>query len=260
MKTNAAVLWDRHQMWEVEEVELDGPKQAEVMVQLVASGLCHSDDHIATGDMPMVLPAVGGHEGAGIVVEVGPGVTDVAEGDPVVFSFIPSCGRCIPCASGMGNMCVLGAALIAGPQLDGTHRFHARGQNLGQMCLLGTFSEYTVVPTSSVVRIDPAIPLDKAALEYWPNGIAASPNATASRRARPAKTMKLQLYERNSKTKLVSAGSSTIGSTQPLPQSPRCITTTCSYVRNLPDAGSSSRYKSTAEPTSAPASQIWPTS
>lgn len=164
MKTYAAVLWDRHQKWEIEEVELDGPKNAEVMVQLTASGLCHTDDHIITGDMPMALPAIGGHEGAGIVVEVGPGVTEVAAGDPVVFSFIPSCGRCEPCRKGMGNLCVLGAAVIAGPQLDGTHRFHARGQDLGQMCLLGTFSEYTVVPMPSVVKIDPGIPLDKAAL------------------------------------------------------------------------------------------------
>lgn len=164
MKTSAAVLWGRHQTWEVEEVELDGPKQDEVMVQLTATGLCHSDDHISTGEMPMVLPAVGGHEGAGIVVEVGPGVTEVAEGDPVVFSFVPSCGRCAPCAKGMGNLCVLGVALVAGPQLDGTYRFHARGQDLGQMCLLGTFCEYTVVPKSSVVKIDPTIPLDKAAL------------------------------------------------------------------------------------------------
>ena len=164
MKTSAAVLWDRHQEWEVEEVELDAPKQAEVLVKMTASGLCRTDDHIVTGDMPMVLPAIGGHEGAGVVVEVGPGVTDVAPGDPVVFSFVPSCGRCIPCAKGMGNLCVLGAAVIAGPQLDGTHRFHARGQDLGQMCLLGTFSEYTVVPTASVVKVDPGIPLDKAAL------------------------------------------------------------------------------------------------
>ncbi len=164
MKTNAAVLWDRHQRWEVEEVELDGPKQDEVLVKVTASGLCRTDDHIVTGDMPMVLPAVGGHEGAGVVVEVGSGVTEVAVGDPIVFSFVPSCGRCTPCAKGMGNLCVLGATVIAGPQLDGTYRFHARRQELGQMCLLGTFSEYTVVPTSSVVKIDPGIPLDKAAL------------------------------------------------------------------------------------------------
>ncbi|MCX2931109.1 NDMA-dependent alcohol dehydrogenase [Mycobacterium sp. CVI_P3] len=164
MKTKAAVLWGLHQKWEVEEVDLDGPKQNEVLVKLTASGLCHSDDHLVTGDMPMQLPVVGGHEGAGVVVEVGPGVTDVAEGDPVVLSFIPACGRCEPCARGMSNLCVLGAAIIAGPQLDGTFRFHARGQDLGQMCVLGTFSEYTVVPVSSLVKVDPSIALDTAAL------------------------------------------------------------------------------------------------
>ncbi|MCV7347270.1 NDMA-dependent alcohol dehydrogenase [Mycolicibacterium rhodesiae] len=164
MKTRAAVLWGLHHKWEVEEVELDGPKQDEVLVRLTASGLCHSDDHLVTGDMPMQLPVVGGHEGAGVVVDVGPGVHDVAEGDPVVLSFIPACGRCDPCARGMSNLCVLGAAIIAGPQLDGTFRFHARGRELGQMCVLGTFSEYTVVPASSVVTVDPSVALDTAAL------------------------------------------------------------------------------------------------
>ncbi len=164
MRTKAAVLWGLHQKWEVEEVELDGPKENEVLVKLTASGLCHSDDHLITGDMPMQLPVVGGHEGAGVVVEVGPGVKDVAEGDPVVLSFIPACGRCDPCSRGMSNLCVLGAAIIAGPQLDGTFRFHAKGQGLGQMCVLGTFSEYTVVPVASVVKVDPDVALDTAAL------------------------------------------------------------------------------------------------
>ena len=133
-------------------------------MKLTASGLCHSDDHLLTGDMPMQLPVVGGHEGAGVVVEVGPGIKDVAEGDPVVFSFIPACGRCDPCSRGLSNLCVLGAAIIAGPQLDGTFRFHAKGQGLGQMCVLGTFSEYTVVPMASVIKVDPNIALDTAAL------------------------------------------------------------------------------------------------
>ncbi|MGZ8801627.1 MAG: NDMA-dependent alcohol dehydrogenase [Mycobacterium sp.] len=164
MKTKAAVLWGLHQKWEVEEVDLDAPMEAEVLVKLTASGLCHSDDHLVTGDMPMRLPVVGGHEGAGVVVEVGPGVTEVAEGDPVVLSFIPACGRCTPCARGMSNLCVLGAAIVAGPQLDGTFRFHARGQELSQMCVLGTFSEYTVVPVASVVKVDPGTALDTAAL------------------------------------------------------------------------------------------------
>ncbi|HZN79639.1 MAG TPA: alcohol dehydrogenase catalytic domain-containing protein, partial [Mycobacterium sp.] len=164
MKTKAAVLWGLNQKWEVEEVDLDGPKHGEVTVKLAASGLCHSDYHIVTGDMPRPLPCVGGHEGAGIVVEVGKGVHDLAEGDPVVFSFLPACGRCRPCASGMSNMCELGAYLMLGPQIDGTYRFHARGQDVGQNCVLGAFSEYTTVPEASVIKIDASIPLDKAAL------------------------------------------------------------------------------------------------
>lgn len=164
MKTKAAVLWGLHQKWEVEELDLDGPKEHEVLVKLTASGLCHSDDHLVTGDMPMNLPVVGGHEGAGVVADVGPGVTEVEIGDHVVLSFIPACGRCTECARGRSNLCVYGAAIVAGPQLDGTFRFHGRGHDIRQMCVLGTFSEYTVVPIASVVKVDNDIPLDKAAL------------------------------------------------------------------------------------------------
>jgi NDMA-dependent alcohol dehydrogenase len=164
MKTKAAVLWGMHEKWQIEEVELDAPKESEVLVKLTASGLCHSDEHLVTGDIPMPLPVVGGHEGAGIVVGVGARVTHVSEGDSVVLSFLPSCGRCSYCARGMTNLCDLGAFLINGPQLDGTYRFHARGQGVGQMCLLGTFCEYTVVPAASVVKVDDGTALDKAAL------------------------------------------------------------------------------------------------
>lgn len=164
MKTKAAVLWGLNQKWEVEELELDGPKENEVLVKLTASGLCHSDAHLVTGDMPMNLPVVGGHEGAGVVADVGPGVTEVEVGDHVVLSFIPACGRCRPCAGGMSNLCEYGAAIMAGPQLDGTFRFHGRGQDIGQMCVVGTFSEYTVVPVFSVVKVDKDLPLDVAAL------------------------------------------------------------------------------------------------
>jgi NDMA-dependent alcohol dehydrogenase len=164
MKTKAAVLWELKGEWEVEEVELDPPARNEVLVKLTATGLCHSDEHLRTGDLPIQLPAVGGHEGAGVIAGVGPGVTEVSEGDPVVLSFLPSCGRCSYCARGMSNLCDLGMALLLGPQLDGTYRFHARGEDTAQMCLLGTFSEYTVVPVQSVVKIDPDIPLEKAAL------------------------------------------------------------------------------------------------
>ncbi len=164
MKTRAAVLWGLGEKWEVEEVELDPPGPGEVLVRLTASGLCHSDEHLVTGDLPFPLPVVGGHEGAGTVVEVGAGVDDLAEGDSVILTFLPSCGHCSYCARGMGNLCDLGAALMMGPQIDGTYRFHARGEDIGQMCLLGTFSEYTVVPKASVVKIDQGTPLDKAAL------------------------------------------------------------------------------------------------
>ena len=91
-----------------------------------------------TGDLPAPLPLIGGHEGAGVVVEVGPGVKEVAEGDHVVMSFLPACGRCKPCARGMSNLCDLGAYLLTGAQLDGTFRFHARGRDVGQFLLLGT--------------------------------------------------------------------------------------------------------------------------
>ncbi|MEV4731833.1 NDMA-dependent alcohol dehydrogenase [Saccharopolyspora sp. NPDC049426] len=164
MKTKAAVLWGLNEKWQVEEVELDPPQHGEVLVKLTASGLCHSDEHLVTGDIPIPYPVVGGHEGAGVIAGVGPGVSDVDEGDPVVLSFLPACGRCSYCARGMTNLCDLGAAVVLGPQLDGTCRFHARGEDAGQMCLLGTFSEYTVVPAASVVKVDPGTALDKAAL------------------------------------------------------------------------------------------------
>jgi Zn-dependent alcohol dehydrogenase len=100
MKTRAAILWELGKDWSVEEIDLDPPRNGEVLVKLVGSGLCHSDEHLVTGDLPFALPIIGGHEGAGIVEEVGPGVDWLAVGDHVIFGFIPSCGRCESCASG----------------------------------------------------------------------------------------------------------------------------------------------------------------
>jgi S-(hydroxymethyl)glutathione dehydrogenase/alcohol dehydrogenase len=165
MRTTAAVLWEPGGKWEVEEVELDGPQAGEVLVELTASGLCHSDEHLVTGDLPVAYPMVGGHEGAGRVIEVGAGVTEVAVGDPVVMTFLPSCGRCPYCARGLPNLCNDGAGATLGPQLDGTYRFRGSGGvEIGQMCLLGTFARHTVVPVKSVVRIDEGFPLELAAL------------------------------------------------------------------------------------------------
>ena len=128
MQTEGAILWNVGEEWSVEEVEIDPPKEGEVMVKLAASGLCHSDEHLVTGDLPAPLPIMGGHEGAGVITEVGPGVSTLQEGDHVVLGFIPSCGRCRWCSTGHQNLCDLGAMLLQGVAIsDGTHRIHARG-------------------------------------------------------------------------------------------------------------------------------------
>ena len=165
METQAAVLWEYGGDWEIDELTLDDPREGEVLVRLAASGLCHSDEHVRVGDLPMeALPAIGGHEGAGVIERVGPGVTSVAEGDHVVLSFVPACGRCHWCAIGRENLCDLGAGIQVGLQQDGTSRHHVRGQDARLMCMLGTFAPVTVVHEYSVVKIDEDIPLDKAAL------------------------------------------------------------------------------------------------
>ncbi len=177
MKSKAAILWEQGSKWSVEDIELDGPQQGEVLIKLAASGLCHSDEHMVTGDMVLdpeiasmmglkQFPIIGGHEGAGEVVEVGPGVSNLAVGDHVVMSFIPACGRCPSCAIGQQHLCDLGAFLLAGRQVsDFTARHHSHdGTDLGIMTCLGTFEPYTVVNEASCVKIEPYIPLEKAAL------------------------------------------------------------------------------------------------
>ncbi|MCU1594096.1 MAG: alcohol dehydrogenase [Frankiales bacterium] len=165
MKTKGALLWGIKEEWSVEEIELGDPVAGEVQVELAASGLCHSDEHLVTGATPVGFPAIGGHEGAGIVTKVGPGVTSLKEGDHVVLAFIPACGKCPPCSNGHQNLCDLGAFLLGGTAIaDGTHRITARGQGVSPMCLLGTFSPYVTVHESSAVKIDDDHPLDKAAL------------------------------------------------------------------------------------------------
>jgi S-(hydroxymethyl)glutathione dehydrogenase/alcohol dehydrogenase len=128
--------------------------------------MCHSDHHLVTGGIPMMgFPVLGGHEGAGIVTEIGEGVESVAVGDHVVLSFIPSCGKCPSCQAGLRNLCDLGAGLLGGVAIsDGTHRITAKGQPVFPMTLLGTFSPYMVVHESSVVKIDPSVPFEVACL------------------------------------------------------------------------------------------------
>ena len=171
MKTRTAVVRNSPvkpdvQRWEVVEVELEAPRSGELLVKMVASGLCHSDDHITTGDIPVATyPFAGGHEGAGIVQEVGPYTPDWEVGDHVVMSFLPGCGRCRWCASGKQNLCDLGSDLLTGARADGSYRMHlADGTPVGQMCGIATFSEYTVAPVASCVKVPKDIPLEKACL------------------------------------------------------------------------------------------------
>ena len=158
-------MWETNTPWSVEEIDLDPPGPGEVLVKLAASGMCHSDEHLVTGDLPFELPIIGGHEGAGVVQEVGEGVSWLAAGDHVVFGFIPSCGRCPSCSTGHQNLCDLGALMGIGKQItDGTSRHHARDKDLGLMCILGTFAHHTVVNEASCIKIDNDVPLDRACL------------------------------------------------------------------------------------------------
>ncbi|MFT4085207.1 MAG: NDMA-dependent alcohol dehydrogenase [Nocardioides sp.] len=163
-KTRAAVLREQPGKWSVEEVDLDDPGPTEVLVEMVASGLCHSDDHATTGDMPTALPIVGGHEGSGIVRSVGSQVHGLAEGDHVITSFIPGCGVCKYCARGQGNLCNSGATILEGTQPSGGMKMHKNGEDIRAMGALGTFATWQVYDQISLVRIDPSIPLDVACL------------------------------------------------------------------------------------------------
>jgi len=166
MKTQAAVSYEPGKPLVIEELELDEPKAGEVLVKMAAVGLCHSDYHVMAGDRPVGMrPMVLGHEGAGVVEAVGPEVTRIKPGNHVVLTFIPSCGKCHWCLSGMTHACVLSANIAKGPQLDGTYRLHnQRGQDVGQFCLIGAFSEYAVVNQDSVCVIDERYPLEVACL------------------------------------------------------------------------------------------------
>jgi NDMA-dependent alcohol dehydrogenase len=164
MKTRAAILRDVGKDWEVTELELDPPKAGEMLVRWTASGLCHSDEHLRHGDIVPRFPMVGGHEGAGIIEDVGPGVTRFKAGDHIVCSFLPACGHCRWCSTGQQNLCDLGATILEGTLPDGTFRMHLDGEDLGGMCMLGTFSQYGVVSEFSAVKVDDDIPLDVACL------------------------------------------------------------------------------------------------
>lgn len=176
MKCKAAVLHGMNQEWSIEEVEVDAPKVGEVLVQWTHAGLCHSDEHLVTGDFvpaPETLaemgvemfPLIGGHEGGGVVVEVGPGVTSVKVGDHVSASFVPACGNCRYCATGRQNLCDSGGGTFRpGMVTDGTSRHRLGDHDLRLVAKLGTFSEYSCVGESQVIKVDEDLPLDVVAL------------------------------------------------------------------------------------------------
>ncbi len=177
MRTRAVVCSGLNEPWKTEEVDIDPPGNREVRVKMVYSGMCHSDEHLRTGDIsappevleligvPSMFPVVGGHEGSGIVTEVGTNVTQVALGDHVAVSFVPSCGTCHWCASGRQNLCDLGMTTLAGGMIsDGTYRYHLDGANLNRMAQLGTFADEMVCHENSLVRVDPDVNMKAAAL------------------------------------------------------------------------------------------------
>ena len=166
--TRAAVLWGHHQDWKVEDLVLDDPGPGEVLVRTAYAGMCHSDEHVVQGDMLVPhFPFIGGHEGSGEVVAVGAGVTAVAPGDHVAMSFVPSCGRCKWCSTGRQNLCDLGAKLFDLQMMsreEGSHSHTIGDADAARFAQVGTFSEHLLVTETSLVKIEPDLPLDVAAL------------------------------------------------------------------------------------------------
>jgi len=171
VKSTGAVLWGVGEKWSVEEIEILPPAAGEVLVEWKAAGLCHSEEHFVTGDfvlpeairkqagLPSPFPMLGGHEGAGIVIEVGDGVTDVRPGDLVASSFIPACGRCRYCTRGQQSLCRQGAQLMQpGQMTDGVVRHFCRGEPLNLYSKCGTFAGHSLLSEQSVIKVDPALP------------------------------------------------------------------------------------------------------
>jgi len=166
MKVKAAVAWGPNEPLKIEEIDLEGPKKGEVLIKVVASGVCHTDAFTLSGDDPEgIFPVVLGHEGGGIVEEVGEGVTSLKKGDHVIPLYIPECGECSYCTSGKTNLCqrvreTQGKGLMP----DGTSRFSKDGQPIFHYMGTSTFAEYTVIAEISLAKVNPEAPLDKVCL------------------------------------------------------------------------------------------------
>ncbi len=166
MKTRAAVAWEADKPLSIEEVDLEGPKAGEVLVRIVATGVCHTDAFTLSGADPEGLfPVILGHEGGGIVMEVGAGVKSVKPGDHVIPLYTPECGECEYCLSGRTNLCQkIRVTQGKGVMPDGTSRFSLKGKPILHYMGTSTFSEHTVLPEISVAKINPQAPLDKVCL------------------------------------------------------------------------------------------------
>ncbi len=166
MKARAAIAWAADRPLEIDEVDVAAPRAGEVLVRMVATGVCHTDAYTLSGRDPEgVFPAILGHEGGGIVEDVGPGVSTVRPGDHVIPLYTPECGQCTFCTSGKTNLCqAIRATQGKGLMPDGTSRFTARGRTVHHYMGTSTFSEYTVLPEIAVAKINPAAPLDKVCL------------------------------------------------------------------------------------------------
>jgi NDMA-dependent alcohol dehydrogenase len=182
VKTRAAVLRGVGIDWEVTDIDLDPPHAGEVLVKMAYAGICHSDEHFHSGDavpgpdmeemmrasgvpVPEWFPLLGGHEGSGVVAEVGPGVTSLEPGDHVAVSFLPACGDCRFCVMGQTYLCDVGADIYGkGMTTDGTRRRHLGDEDLMAMMQLGTFAEYIVASERSLVKVHDWIPLEAASL------------------------------------------------------------------------------------------------
>ncbi len=159
----AAVATEQDKL-EVLELTLDPPKAGEVKLKMTATGVCHSDLSIVNDTFPNGYPMVLGHEGAGVVQEVGEGVTNVKPGDPVILAFVPNCRDCFHCLRNEAHLCERKNILGAGSQLDGTHRVHNGDTEIPVMNGMGCMAEYVVTPSMCVVPIDPGINMQVAAL------------------------------------------------------------------------------------------------
>ena len=166
MKTRAAVAWEAGKPLEIEEIEIDSPKEGEVLLRNVATGVCHTDAFTLSGEDPEgIFPAVLGHEGGAIVEEVGPGVSGLKVGDHVIPLYTPECGECNFCTSGKTNLCqAIRVTQGQGLMPDGTSRFSKGGKQIFHYMGTSTFSEYTVLPEIAVAKISPKAPLEKVCL------------------------------------------------------------------------------------------------